>query len=211
MGKQFFSAIFDTVKQSSEIVAEGLDVAVDAVLDSDLLSHVPVISVAVKSLKIKDEFVLQRLRRNCKAFLDAVKDTDRKKIEQMRLKLEETPEQLEEFADTTMSVLLEGQKPIKSTLIGRLMGSLAEERIDLAEFQALSQLIQAGAVPAILSLRDFFETSDGLAYRRGLGQIVEEPLLMSLGFGYRSGNMFRISELGQTLYKHGFGGIVREA
>lgn len=129
----------------------------------------------------------------------------------MRLKLEGSPEQLEEFADTTMSVLLEGQKPIKSTLVGRLMGSLAEERIDLAEFQTLSQLIQAGAVPAILSLLDFFEVTEGLPYRSGFVQTVEEPLLMSLGFGHRYGDMFRISTLGQTLYKHGFGGVVRQA
>lgn len=211
MSKEFFPAIFDTLKQSPEIVAEGLDVVLDAVLDSDVLSHVPVISVAIKSLKIKDEFVFQRLKRNCRAFLDAVKDADRQKIEEMRLKLEETPEELEEFADTTMSVLLEGQKPVKSTLVGRLIVSLAEERISLEEFQALSQLIQAGAVPAILSLRDFFAATEGLPYRRGLGQPAEEPLLLSLGFGYRSGDMFRISELGQILYKHGFGGSLHEA
>lgn len=69
MCKEFFPAIVDTVKKSPEIIAEGLDVVVGAVLDSDVLSNVPVFSVAVKSLKIKDEFVLQRLKRNCRAFL----------------------------------------------------------------------------------------------------------------------------------------------
>ncbi len=203
-----FSAIFRTIKTAKETVAEGADLLAKLATDSEVLSQVPVISTAVKVLNIKDTFARHRLERNVKAFLMAVENSDSQAIDDLRELIQSDPDFANDFTDTVLSILLEGQKPLKSELVGRLVLALSLKNITLKEFESLSQIVQAAATPSLRALQSFFALTGGLPYKRGMTQIAEEPLLFSLGIAYRSGTMFRISAYGEKLYVYGFGGRI---
>ncbi len=203
-----FPAIFRTIKTAKETVAEGADLVAKLANDSEVLSQVPVISTAVKLLSIKDIYVRHRFERNVIAFLKAVEDSDSKAIDDLRDSIRSDPDYANDFTDTVLSILLEGQKPVKSELVGRLVVALSLKSITKEEFESLSQIVQSAASPSLRALPSFFRSTDGLPYKQGMSQITEEPLLYSLGIAYRSGTMFRISSLGEKLYIHGFGGRV---
>lgn len=206
--KSFLPAIIGTIRRSADTVAEGADAIKDLLTDSEAVEQIPVFSAAVKILNIRDIFMQQRLERNCRSFLAAVEGADLDKVEEMRLRLESDPDYLGDFTDTVMSVLIEGQKPIKGQLIGKLVMALSTEAITLEEFQSLSQIVQAALAPALTALKVFIDRNGGKLYLSGHGLIQEEPLLISIGLGSRFGNMFRVSELGGKLYVHGFDGSV---
>lgn len=201
-------AIINTIKSAKETIAEGMDLIARVATDSEVLNQVPVISVAVKTLNIKDAFARHRLERNCIAFLKAVADADGNAIDKLREMIQADPVYAEDFTDTILSVLVEGQKPIKSELIGKLVIALSRREITLQEFESLSQIIQSASPPALNALPSFFNSTNGTASKQGMGITEEEPLLFSMGIASRSGNSFRVSDLGKKLYVHGFGGQI---
>ena len=203
-----FPEIFRTIRTAKETIAEGADLVAKLATDSEVLSQVPLISTGVKLLNIKDAFARHRFERNVIAFLKAVENADSQAIDDLSERIQSDPEFANEFTDTVLSILLEGQKPVKSELIGRLVVSLSLKCITMEEFESLSQIVQAATSPSLHALPSFFVLTGGLPYHNGMGKIAEEPLLFSLGIAYRSGSMFRISTLGEKLYVHGFGGRV---
>ncbi len=155
--KSFLPAIVGTIKRSAETVAEGADAVKDLLANDNALEQIPVFSAAVKTLKIKDVWVQQRLERNCRAFFEAVEGADVSKVEEMRMRLEADPEHLSDFTDTVVSVLIEGEKPIKAQLIGHLVLALSAGSISLEQFQALSQIVQAGSNTALNAFKAFLD------------------------------------------------------
>jgi len=203
-----FPAIFKTIKSAKDTVAEGADFVAKVATDSDVLSQVPVISTAVKVLNIRDTFTRHKFERNVVAFLKAVEDADEKAVGDLHDQIESDAEYASNFTDTVFSILLEGEKPIKSELVGRLVIAFSRREITKEEFESLSQLIQSAAVPTLRALPTFMSSTGGQPYKQGMGQFPEEPLLYSLGIAYRSGTMFRVSPLGEKLYVHGFRGQI---
>lgn len=203
-----FPAIFKTIKSARETVAEGADFVAKVATDSDVLSQVPVISTAVKVLNIRDTFARHKFERNVIAFLKAVEDADEKAVGNLHNQIESDAEYASDFTDTVFSILLEGEKPIKSELVGRLVIAFSRHEITKEEFESLSQLIQSAAVPTLRALPTFMRSTGDKPYKQGMGQFPEEPLLYSLGIAYRSGTMFRVSPLGEKLYIHGFHGRI---
>lgn len=204
----FLPAVFKTIKSAKLTVAEGADLLAKIATNSELLSEVPVISTAVKILNIRDTFARHKFERNVVAFLNAVEDADEKAISDLHDQILSDREYADDFTDTVLSILLEGEKPVKSELIGRLVVALSRKEISKEDFAVLSQLIQSVAVPTLRALPSFMSSTGGKLYKKGMGQFPEEPLLYSLGMAYRSGTMFRVSILGEKLYVHGFGGQV---
>lgn len=148
----------------------------------------------------------ERLKKNCYAFIEATKEAEYEKIEEMRLLLENKPDLLDDFTDTIMSILIEGHKPIKAYLVGKLAIALSVGEITLEEFQVLSQVIQTASAPALISLQSFMDGNNGKLYTTGHSLIKEEPLITSIGLASRYGNAFRISDFGHKLYLYGFQG-----
>jgi len=204
----FFPAIFKTIKSAKDTVAEGVDFLAKVATDSEILDQVPIISTAVKFLTIRDAFVRHRFERNVVAFLRAVEDADEKAICDLHDQIQSDHDYAIEFTETVFSILLEGEKPVKSELIGRLIIALSRKEIMKEEFEVLSQLIQSAATPALRALPSFIISNEGKSYKNGVGQFPEEPLLYSLGIAYRSGPRFAISSLGEKLYVYGFGGKI---
>lgn len=201
----FLASIVNTIRRSADSVSEGADAVKYLITDGGALEEVPIFSTAVKLLNVKDIFVQQRLQRNCQAFLHAVEGADLKNIEVLRHRLESDPEYMSDFVDTIISVMMEGQKPLKAELIGRLVIALSNGSISFDEFQSISQIVQVAATPALVALKGFLDRKAGVTHQSGGGAVPEEPLIMSIGLAYRSGTMFRVSDLGVKLYQFGFG------
>lgn len=201
-------AIFKTITSAKDSIAEGADFLAKVATDSEVLSQVPVVSTAVKVLNIRDTFARHKLERNVVAFLKAVEDADEKAVSDLHDQIQSDSEYANDFTDTVFSILLEGEKPLKSELVGKLVIALSRKEITKEDFEALSQLIQSAAITTLRALPSFMSSTGGNPYKQGMGQFPEEPLLYSLGIAYRSGAMFRVSPLGEKLYVHGFGGQV---
>jgi hypothetical protein len=206
---QLLPALIETIKSSRDTIVELADVAVEALDTSGLLNKVPIVSVATTTLEVRDAFARARLKRNCMAFMKAVAEADRQSLTSIVERLQTGEEFAEDFSDTLMVLLLEAQKPIKCAVVGRLVLALANQKISEEDFSTLAEIIHACTVPALKALPAFFEQSGKRPYSRGY-QAPGEGLLLSLGIAYRFGNVFRIDDRGQTLFTHGFGGIVNE-
>jgi hypothetical protein len=205
-----FPALIKTIRQSAESIAEGIDAIKDLAADGTVLENIPIASTAVKVLRIKDAFSQNRLERNCREFLRAMSTSSPVDVEGLNAALSDQPDGADEFTDTVVSVLIEGQKPIKASLLGRLVVALSQGRITFEEFEQLSQIVHAAPVPSLNAIPKFFARSGGSASMNGTGRIEEEPLLMSLGAATRFGTGFYVSRLGKQLYEIGFEGQVRD-
>jgi hypothetical protein len=205
---RFLPAVLNTIKASRDTIAELADVAMEALDSSKVLNDVPVVSLAVKVLNVKDAFAQARLKRNCMAFMTAVAEGNTRSLQQLAEKLEANREFADDFSDTLIALLLEAQKPIKCEIVGRLVLALAQCELTEQEFAKLAEIIQACTVPALKALPVFFGKTAGKPFLSGAGEVAEEPSLLSLGIACRFGTMFRIDISGQNLYRHGFGGTV---
>lgn len=201
--QSWLSSIISTAKEAKEHIAELGEVGLDFITENDVVAQIPVVSLAVRTLNIKDSYQKFRLKRNAIAFYESVCSLDNDDVDRLHEEIKSNSKFSEEFIDTTISILLESEKPIKSSIYGNIVNALAEKKITPAEFEDLSLLVQSASIPALLSIPKFFKRSKNKTYL-DLKLIPEEPLLLSIGVCYRYGNIFRISALGIMLHAYGF-------
>jgi hypothetical protein len=118
-------ALLNTIKVSRDTIAELADMSAEALDSSNVLSDVPIVSIAVKALSVKDAYAQARLKRNCMVFMTAVAEADAESLQQLTGKPEANREFAEDFSDTLMALLREAQKPIKCEVVGRLVSHIA--------------------------------------------------------------------------------------
>ena len=191
-----------TAADTKEYLAEAADVAVSALVDTDALESVPLVSTAVKVLNVRDAFHKARIKRNVYQFLLALADADKPKLEDLFDALENDPQQGEDFADTLASILIEAEKPLKAKIVGCLVKAASKGNISRPDLDLACQLVYSASVPALTALPIFF------AHTRGKEDfespaVPQEALLFSLGVITRHGNTVRISGLGKLLYSYG--------
>ena len=203
--KTFLSALHETSVDAREYLAEGADVILSALTDSDALETIPVISIAVKALNVRDAFHKHRLKRNVVSFLDALVVEDKTALEKFFISIQKTPKLADDFSDTAMAVLIDANKPIKCELMGKLLGAASRGMVTPQDLSTLSQIIYTASVPALESIPAFFAKTSGKLVEHG-GDFPQEFLLISTGLAGRYGTALRVSELGLTLYKFGFNG-----
>jgi len=102
-----------------------------------------------------------------------------------------------------LEVLIEGEKPLKAEILGRLMRFLAEGAISYDQFNITSLLLLNGSIPALKALDTFFKISGGRYFVHSGNLKGTEPLLISLGVGSRHGTKFEVSEFGRVLHQFG--------
>jgi len=102
-----------------------------------------------------------------------------------------------------LSILIEGEKPIKSMILGNLLNALVNKRIKPKDFEEMTLIVQAASVPALKSLPLFFKKTKGKPYSHARTLMNEEALLSSMGIISRYGNRVALSELGKKLYSYG--------
>ena len=172
--------------------------------DSELLQKVPFVSHIAKAFALKEAYHLHRLARNCRAFLESAKEGDTSNLGDRLCRAINDPNRLWEIEDTMLEILIEGEKPLKAEILGRLLRALAVKDISYEQFDVTSLLVLSGSVPALKAVPTFFEISDGkrFLHSRDLGRT--EPLLTSLGIASRYGTKLEVSEVGLLLYRFGF-------
>jgi len=191
-------------RKAGEFIADLSDSALTVATGSDLLEKVPFVSHIAKAFEVKEAYHQYRLARNCKALLDAAKEGNLSTMGDRLRKVVDDPEKLWELEDTMLEVLIEGEKPLKAEILGRLMRFLADGAISYQQFDTMSLLVLNGSVPALKAIDRFFDTSGGECFVHGHDLQGIEPLLTSLGVAARYGTKFQVSEFGQLLHKFGF-------
>lgn len=205
--KELIAAAQKTLVERIDDIAEGVDLVLSAATDSEVLGEIPLVSVGVKLLNARDAWVKHRYTRNCVALLQACKGADRSRRDKLWKELSEDPDKIQDFVDTLFLIAADSSKPMKATIVGHLIAALCNEQISYKEYDALVHMVHDASLTALATLPEYFERSEGKATLRNMS-FSEEPLLQSLGVAQRSGYMFRISELGQLLYRFGFGGEI---
>lgn len=195
-----------TIKDAKEQVSHFGEVVIDLASDNEAWANVPLVEHAVKILKIKDAYKINKIKRNYAEFIhsiNALSDIDKNEIFR-RFNPNEKDAFPEETAEVIFDVIAESQKPVKACVLGNLLGALARKEIDQEEYDTLSLIVQGCPVVALVALPDFLESNNWLSYQSGFNPSVYESRLFSLGVGTRHGNMFRLDTLGIKLAKHGF-------
>ena len=199
--KSGLSAIIDTVKQSKDVVAEIGDTAANIVSESEILGNIPVLGWGVKAFNIVDKYKLNKFKRNVIAFLQALRNSEAKKIDQLSVELLSNGMSAE-FVDTTILVLMESEKPVKAQLLGNLMDALVKQKISFDDFNDLSLIIHAASTPALMALPVHVNEH---GFNASCRSTRNEGLLSSIGLCARYGTHLTINELGRLLYQFGFG------
>ena len=200
--KKALPALLETLKDSKDFVAELADTSIDAIVDSDALGHIPVISWFVQARNVVETYQIKKLQKNVRAFLEAASVLDETKLNSLNEQLCSDAKFAEEFTDTTIQILFESEKPIKAAILGHLIGALANRAISKDEFDSLSLIVLSGSVTALKSFEAFCAKTGYAVTHQNRGP--EEPLLLSLGVASRYGTGLTISDLGKKLYDHGF-------
>jgi hypothetical protein len=106
-----------------------------------------------------------------------------------------------------LQILIEGEKPIKAEILGRLLLAAANGELSLEKFDTLSLMLISASVPALDALPKFYEAShgDNAIHGHNLGSF--EPLLVSIGVAFRYGTEFRMDECGRDMFRFGFRGL----
>lgn len=205
--KDLIAAMKKTLIERSDDVAGGVDAALLVVTESKVLEKFPIVSVGVKTFNFISAFHQQIYTRNCIALVQALKTGDQKRTEKLWDRLATNPKKIQDFVDTLLLIVVDSSKPIKAAVVGHLIVALCNDQITYKVYDALVHLVHDASITALAALPEFFNRTEGRLLLRA-DNIPEEPLLQSLGVAQRHGTHFRISELGQLLYKFGFAGSI---
>lgn len=190
-----------------DTIGDWADTATAIATDDAFIDQIPIISTGIKILKARDAFREQLFIRNCRALLNACKTADREHRERLWEKLSGSSAQVDDFVDTLFLIAVDSSKPIKATIVGRLFAALCNEQITYGQYDRLVHIVHSSSVAALQALPEFFARTNGAAHISA-HTVTEEPLLLSCGIAHRFGNAFRISDLGQVLYRFGFDGAI---
>jgi len=199
MGSDSKNAVIATIKECRTELAGVADVATSVLLDDSVASKIPVVSWAVAAHEVVGAFRKARLRKNVGVFLSRVMEAPTADLGALTDRLRADDAFAEEFADVTLSVLLEAARPVKAEVLGNLTVALAERQITRDTYSELALIVEAASIPSLHALEHYFDQS----YPQQTPK--EEPLLLSMGVARRYGNAFLVSEEGQRLYEIGFG------
>jgi hypothetical protein len=191
-------------ERSGEFLASLADSVVSLGTKSEILDKVPFASYIVKAFSLKESFHLYRLERNCHAFMAALQEGDTSELSETLRQIRDDPKLRWEIEDTTLQILIEGEKPIKAEILGRLLLAVKDNKLSVTQFNTLSLMLINASVPALYALPRFYEASQGdnAIHGQNLGSF--EPLLLSMGVAFRNGTKFQMDECGRDLFYFGF-------
>jgi hypothetical protein len=204
--KTFFLNLIETVKLQADTFIQTADKTIDLV-DEDVLENVPIVKYGVSVCRIKDAFHESKLKRNVKAFREAIIGANDEDIEGSIKQIELEEDKGLEIADTMMSVFLDGEKPFKASIMGNLLKSLSQKKITPSQYHETLLVVLSASVPALTALKLWFESTNGEPYafpsENDDPQYKNLPFLISLGVALHRGDEIFISETGRILYHFG--------
>jgi hypothetical protein len=204
---QLLFALGDTAKEASESAAALADTGIDAVLEEGALDGIPIVSSAIGILKIRDAYVSARLKRNVAALYNAARSGNKEKITACFDEISRNSEHYTDFVDTALSIIIESHRPLKASLLGRLIVALSEQKITYEEYDELTLIVAEGSIAALRDVPRYFE----LEYARICEGTQNSPRpttahLVSLGLMTLNSMPQKASKLGVNMYLHAFGG-----
>lgn len=152
-----FDELKKTAENSADAIAEITDTSLEALVHGSALDNIPIISSSLSIFKIKDEFHRARLKRNVFSFLKALKDGEQENLKGFFWNVSTDPQKRDEFVDTTLSILLDGEKPLKAWLLGNLICAASRSKITYDQFDELSLIVLSGSIPALRDVPKYFK------------------------------------------------------
>ncbi len=183
-------ALIETLKEAANLAGA---------VGGSIAEEFPMISLLFSASNAIGTYQKRVLLRNVEAFIREVgsKDKKLKLIEKLYL----NEEFANEFSDIVFYIIQNSSKPLKAKLVAKLAIGLADGFIREEDFLTLSHIIESASMAALNALEKYLDENKPAIHRR----VDSEPLLLSMGIAHRNGTMFSISNLGQQLYKIGFG------
>jgi len=192
------------LEKSGQFLAQLSDSVASLGTESNILEKVPFASFIVEAFSLKESFHLWRLERNCRAFMAALREGDTSDLSDALRHIRDDPKARWEIEDTTLQILIEGEKPIKAEVLGRLLLAVKDNRLSVTQFDTLSLMLINASVPALYALPRFYKASKGGDAIQGQNLGSFEPLLISMGVAFRNGTKFQMDECGRDLFNFGF-------
>lgn len=218
-------------KISKEIINPSLDlsidyteIGIDELLNNNILKEIPIVktlvAIAKTGIAIRERFFIKK-------FLVFLSEFKTNKIDEISLKkFREKFKKNEKFRNKTTEqilIIIEELDSIKkSKILAHLFNAYLKKYINWQRFISLSNCLKnlqeiTFDYLRILSKKEFnFTINTGRKtseidkiikkHKKGINQFSTyelEALLIASGVGLRSGTLFRITELGQDLYKYG--------
>jgi hypothetical protein len=132
--------------------ADLLEVAIDQIIDSEVLKDIPVLGTAVRlahiAKTIRDRLFAAKVRRFLLA-LPSIEDSEREKF---RTKLKEKPEFREKLGETLLLTLENMNALDKADILARLFDRLSRGQMSFAQFHRLSVAINLAYIGDLLQL-----------------------------------------------------------
>ncbi|BBV40576.1 MULTISPECIES: hypothetical protein [Citrobacter] len=190
-----FTPLVKTLTENKDVFADIADASLEAA------EAIPVFGWAVKAWNVKNTYQATKLYRNTQAFIESTSITDAQRF----IDRFSTDDEKSELCDSVIQVLIDSEKPFKARLASKLLNSIYDGKIAVADANELLLIIFNASLPALKALDLFFRTNpQGYASTRSPDAMTLSPLLMSMGIIHVHGTMTRVTQLGQSLHQHAF-------
>lgn len=196
--KDFMPALKETVIAAGSLV--------------ESVTGTTVFSTAENILDINDVWKRVKLERNLRAYLEGLKEGDSEKIKSTIDRIQKGA-RADDFVILLLDVIATSVRPLKAELLSGLLTAFSNDEIDDQFYEECSLLISESSSLSLMSLKDFYASTDGDSVWKGRLADAHhtEPMLNSLGVASRHGSQLRISSLGEAIYKYGFRGQVNNS
>lgn len=196
--------LIQTVKDGRSVVADAMDTCIKGLEFAKDIGEATPFGWAIKLFDVHSAYKANKLQRNVISYLKETDNLSEVQKNDFTRKLQSDPEFSNDFAEITLLIWNESEKPIKSQVVGKLAYHLANEDIDKEQFIKLSLLIYSASVPAINSLSTYLHDNE-FKPNTHKHRFEEEPLLFSSGFGARFGSGFNLSKDAKFIVRFGLG------
>jgi hypothetical protein len=194
--------LIQTVKDGRGVVADAMDACIKGLDFAKEIGEATPFGWAIKLFDVHSTYKANRLQRNVTSYLEETDRLSDGQKNEFTRKLQSDVQFSNEFAEVTLLIWNESEKPIKSKMVGKLSYHMAIEDITKEQFVKLSLLIYSASVPAINALSTFLESNE-FKPNTHKHRFEEEPLLFSSGFGSRFGSGFNLSEDAKQIITYG--------
>ncbi|MGR6831372.1 hypothetical protein [Aliivibrio wodanis] len=202
--KNMKNSLLNAGSSSTELF-QAAESSIDLFIESEALAEVPFVEYAFSIKNAKDKYEVAKVTRNYANFIKAASELDTEEALYFTDTIFANNEKAEEASETIFDIITEGERPLKSEILGNLCFHFAKQRLSLDEFNTLMHLIRSASLPSLRSLSLFLaSTNNSISYHNGINRNEHEALLQAMGAGTRNGTAFSLDYWGIMLAYYGF-------
>lgn len=197
--QQLFKDFKETIGDASKLIPLLGDPIVDSITDNEVVKKVPVLNAAVAIYGIKEAYTLNRFKKNLRTFLETIETLDKDKMKEKLEQLRDDSNFDENLMDTTISILIESNKPLKAKILAYFIEALALKHISKKQFDTFSLILYSAMIPSLKALKQFMQQNQNGPELKVRNYF--EPLIFAMGCGSRYGSAFAVSDCGKKIYE----------